>query len=173
MSFPNTRLSVVARTRSGDEETRRVAYAAIIEAYWKPAYKHLRMKWSLDPEAAADLTQEFFTTTLEGRGRRRAARLPRHHRRTLSLGNRAARINRRPDRRLRDDEIPAKDSRCLGCLGCLGCLRCLRFGANTPKGGRPACPTTIGRWRAPARRRTRRGRSCAATGRRPLATRGS
>lgn len=65
MSFPVTRLSVVARTRSGDEETRRVAYAAIIEAYWKPAYKHLRMKWSLDPDAAADLTQEFFTTTLE------------------------------------------------------------------------------------------------------------
>ena len=65
MPFPNTRLSVVARTRSGDEETRRVAYAAIIEAYWKPAYKHLRVKWSLDPDAAADLTQEFFTTTLE------------------------------------------------------------------------------------------------------------
>ena len=65
MSFPTTRLSVVARTRSGDEETRRVAYAAIIEAYWKPAYKHLRLKWSLDPDAAADLTQEFFTTTLE------------------------------------------------------------------------------------------------------------
>lgn len=54
MSFPNTRLSVVARTRSGDAETRRVAYAAIIEAYWKPAYKHLRVKWSLDPDAAAD-----------------------------------------------------------------------------------------------------------------------
>jgi RNA polymerase sigma factor (sigma-70 family) len=65
MSFPATRLSVVARTRSGDEETRRVAYAAIIEAYWKPAYKHLRVKWSLDPDAAADLTQEFFTTSLE------------------------------------------------------------------------------------------------------------
>ena len=65
MSFPNTRLSVVARTRSGDEETRRVAYATIIEAYWKPAYKHLRMKWSLDPDTAADLTQEFFTSTLE------------------------------------------------------------------------------------------------------------
>jgi len=65
MSFPPTRLSVVERTRSLDEETRRVAWATIIEAYWKPAYKHLRMKWSLGPDAAADLTQEFFTTTLE------------------------------------------------------------------------------------------------------------
>ena len=65
MSFPATRLSVVQRTRSSDEETRRVALAAIIDAYWKPIYKYLRMKWSLTPEEASDLTQEFFTTTLE------------------------------------------------------------------------------------------------------------
>jgi RNA polymerase sigma factor (sigma-70 family) len=65
MSFPSTRLSVVARTRSADEETRRVAFATLIEAYWKPAYKYLRLKWRLDPDAAADLTQEFFTSTLE------------------------------------------------------------------------------------------------------------
>ncbi len=65
MSFPATRLSVVERTRSSDEEIRRVAWATIIDAYWKPVYKYLRMKWSLGPDEAADLTQEFFTTTLE------------------------------------------------------------------------------------------------------------
>ena len=65
MTFPQTRLSVVERTRSADAETRRIALASIIDAYWKPAYKHLRMKWSLDPDEAADLTQEFFTSTLE------------------------------------------------------------------------------------------------------------
>ena len=65
MSFPATRHSVVERTRSGDEETRRVALATIIEAYWKPVYKYLRVKWSLNPDEAADLTQEFFTSTLE------------------------------------------------------------------------------------------------------------
>ena len=65
MSFPATRLSVVERTRSGDEETRRVALAAIIDAYWKPVYKYLRVKWSLQPEEASDLTQEFFAATLE------------------------------------------------------------------------------------------------------------
>src|SRR5688572_3725188 len=65
MSFPATRLSVVQRTRSGDAETRRVALAAIIEAYWKPVYKYLRVKWALTPEEASDLTQEFFTATLE------------------------------------------------------------------------------------------------------------
>ncbi len=65
MSFPATRLSVVERTRSGDAETRQLALAAIIDAYWKPAYKYLRVKWALDPDAAADLAQEFFTSTLE------------------------------------------------------------------------------------------------------------
>ena len=65
MTFPATRLSVVERTRSGDAETRQVALAAIIDAYWKPSYKYLLLKWSLDPDAAADLTQEFFTSTLE------------------------------------------------------------------------------------------------------------
>jgi RNA polymerase sigma factor (sigma-70 family) len=58
-------LSVVARTRSADEETRRLAFATIIEAYWKPVYKYLRLKWNLDPERAADMTQEFFAGALE------------------------------------------------------------------------------------------------------------
>jgi DNA-directed RNA polymerase specialized sigma24 family protein len=65
VSFPQTRLSVVERTRSNDAEMRRIAFATIIEAYWKPAYKYLRVKWALTPDQAADLTQEFFTTTLE------------------------------------------------------------------------------------------------------------
>lgn len=65
MSFPATRLSVVARTKSDDAETRRLAFATLIEAYWKPVYKYLRLKWRLNPDEAADLTQDFFTTTLE------------------------------------------------------------------------------------------------------------
>jgi RNA polymerase sigma factor (sigma-70 family) len=65
MSFPATRLSVVERTRSSDAEVRRVALDTIIEAYWKPVYKYLRLKWSLAPDEAADLTQDFFTTALE------------------------------------------------------------------------------------------------------------
>lgn len=65
MNFPPTRLSVVARTRSGDEETRRLAFATLIDAYWKPVYKYLRLKWRLDPDQAADLTQDFFASTLE------------------------------------------------------------------------------------------------------------
>ena len=37
-----------------------MALASIIEAYWKPAYKYLRMKWSLTPDEAADLTHTSF-----------------------------------------------------------------------------------------------------------------
>lgn len=65
MNFPATRLSVVERVRSGDARTRELALAAIIEAYWKPVYKYLRLKWSLGADDAADLTQEFFATALE------------------------------------------------------------------------------------------------------------
>lgn len=65
MTFPPTRLSLVTRTRSDDQETRRLAIGTLIEAYWKPVYKYLRLKWRLDPDDAADLTQEFFKTTLE------------------------------------------------------------------------------------------------------------
>jgi RNA polymerase sigma factor (sigma-70 family) len=42
-----------------------LAFESLIEAYWKPVYKYLRLKWRLDPDDAADLTQDFFTTALE------------------------------------------------------------------------------------------------------------
>lgn len=51
--------------RSADEETRRLAFASLLDAYWKPVYKYLRLKWRLAPEEAADLTQDFFAHALE------------------------------------------------------------------------------------------------------------
>jgi RNA polymerase sigma factor (sigma-70 family) len=51
--------------RSADEDTRRVAFASLIDAYWKPVYKYLRLKWHLTPEEAADRTQDFFAYALE------------------------------------------------------------------------------------------------------------
>ena len=50
MSFPATRLSIVERTRSLDEETRRVAWAAIIEDLLGPDEQRLRQR--LTPSAA-------------------------------------------------------------------------------------------------------------------------
>lgn len=65
MTFPPTRQSVVARIRSADEETRTIALSVLVEAYWKPVYKYLRLQWHFDAEAAADATQDFFVHAIE------------------------------------------------------------------------------------------------------------
>jgi RNA polymerase sigma factor (sigma-70 family) len=64
-SFPATRHSVVAGIASPDVETRRVAFDALVSAYWRPVYKYVRLKWRRDRDDAADLTQEFFTRAFE------------------------------------------------------------------------------------------------------------
>jgi DNA-directed RNA polymerase specialized sigma24 family protein len=56
---------VVLAVGSAEEEVRRQAFGALVEAYWKPAYKLLRLKWRLDPAAAEDATQDFFARALE------------------------------------------------------------------------------------------------------------
>lgn len=63
--FPETRLSVIASARDGDDDTRRRARDAVIAGYWKPVYKYIRIKWNASNEDAKDLTQGFFTETLE------------------------------------------------------------------------------------------------------------
>jgi len=45
--------------------TRRVAFDALVSAYWRPVYKYVRIKWRRDREDAADLTQEFFARAFE------------------------------------------------------------------------------------------------------------
>ncbi|MFT3839023.1 MAG: sigma-70 family RNA polymerase sigma factor [Myxococcaceae bacterium] len=51
--------------RSPEEPVRRASWEALAAAYWKPAYKHARLKWRLDPESAADLVQSFFGRAFE------------------------------------------------------------------------------------------------------------
>src|SRR5689334_16405042 len=58
--FPTTRLSVIVEAHAGDDQERRQAWNAVIAAYWKPAYKHVRLRWSKGPADAADLAQAFF-----------------------------------------------------------------------------------------------------------------
>ena len=41
------------------------AIEIIAAAYWKPIYKYARMKWRMEPEDAADFTQDFFACLLE------------------------------------------------------------------------------------------------------------
>jgi len=64
-SFPQTRHSIVEATRGADAETRERAYGALVATYWRPVYKYLRVKWSLDVDDASDLTQEFFARAFE------------------------------------------------------------------------------------------------------------
>jgi RNA polymerase sigma factor (sigma-70 family) len=64
-SFPATRHSVVAGIASADQQTRRIAFDALVSAYWRPVYKYVRIKWRADRDDAADLTQEFFARAFE------------------------------------------------------------------------------------------------------------
>lgn len=64
-AFPATRRSVVLAVRSGEAEVRRQAFGALVEAYWRPTYKLLRLRWHLDPSEAEDATQDFFARALE------------------------------------------------------------------------------------------------------------
>jgi RNA polymerase sigma factor (sigma-70 family) len=64
-AFPATRLSVLAGLRSTSEKAQTEAQDQVSRIYWNPVYRHLRLKWRKDPEAARDLTQEFFAMALE------------------------------------------------------------------------------------------------------------
>lgn len=63
--FPPTRHSVIAAVASGDADTRRAAFDTLVQAYWRPAYKYLRLRWRTDQEEAEDLTQGFFARAFE------------------------------------------------------------------------------------------------------------
>jgi RNA polymerase sigma factor (sigma-70 family) len=63
--FPSTRRSVVEAVRSTDVEERERALEALCEAYWKPVYKYVRLRWNRPASEAQDLTQGFFLDVLE------------------------------------------------------------------------------------------------------------
>ena len=63
--FPVTNHSAIIGARSDDQLTRRRAFDTILNSYWKPAYKYIRLKWQADNEDAKDLTQGFFATAFE------------------------------------------------------------------------------------------------------------
>lgn len=64
-AFPATRYSLLEAVASSEEAARSRAFGLLVETYWKPVYKVLRVKWRASPEEAEDLTQEFFTRALE------------------------------------------------------------------------------------------------------------
>src|SRR5262245_58233316 len=63
--FPATRRSAIVASYSPEPAERRHAFERIVEAYWKPVYKFIRLRWSQSAEDAKDLTQAFFTRAME------------------------------------------------------------------------------------------------------------
>jgi RNA polymerase sigma factor (sigma-70 family) len=64
-AFPATRHSVIERMRDPNPEARREAFGDLVEGYWKPLYKYLRITWRLESEDARDLTQAFFAEAFQ------------------------------------------------------------------------------------------------------------
>ena len=64
-NFPLTRWSVVAAVRSDDPAERVRALDRLCDAYWKPVYKYIRLKYAKPPDEAQDLAQGFFAEVLE------------------------------------------------------------------------------------------------------------
>ncbi len=63
--LPPTRLSAVLGLRADAADERRASWEAVVQFYWKPVYKVIRIRWGKSNEDAKDLTQEFFVHALE------------------------------------------------------------------------------------------------------------
>lgn len=63
--FPQTEKTVLAALRSADPTQRQRAAERLLESYWKPVYKYVRLKWRKSNEEAKDLVQDFFSRALE------------------------------------------------------------------------------------------------------------
>jgi RNA polymerase sigma factor (sigma-70 family) len=63
--FPATRHSVLEAARGADPDLRRAAFDRVVQAYWRPAYVYLRLRWGASAEDAEDLTQGFFARAFE------------------------------------------------------------------------------------------------------------
>jgi RNA polymerase sigma factor (sigma-70 family) len=65
--FPSTRPSAVLAIRSTDPDVRARSHETLALVYWRPVYKHVRLRCRKSPEEASDLTQGFFLRALEKR----------------------------------------------------------------------------------------------------------
>ncbi len=63
--FPDTRVSVVEGAASSGSEVRRTALTVLIDSYWRPVYKYIRIHHRRANEDAKDLTQAFFAVAME------------------------------------------------------------------------------------------------------------
>lgn len=64
-AFPHTQASAVLGAASADPAIRERSLERLIAAYWKPAYKHVRVVHKASNEDAKELVQGFFARALE------------------------------------------------------------------------------------------------------------
>lgn len=64
-AFPETRQSILVRIRASDGEIRARAYELLLRGYWRPVYRHVRLRWNRPAAEAEELTQEFFADAFE------------------------------------------------------------------------------------------------------------
>ncbi len=64
-SFPTTHFSVLAGANAASPGERERSWQALVSAYWKPAYFHVRIRWNKPPEDAEELVQAFFLSAME------------------------------------------------------------------------------------------------------------
>jgi DNA-directed RNA polymerase specialized sigma24 family protein len=65
VAFPETHRSVVLAVRSPDQQERARALEAVVAAYWRPVFRHVRVRFRVADEEAEDLAQGFFAAALE------------------------------------------------------------------------------------------------------------
>jgi len=63
--FPLTRHSIIAAVQGDNPAEKSGALETLTAVYWRPIYKHLRLRWQLNSADAQDLTQEFFARLIE------------------------------------------------------------------------------------------------------------
>jgi RNA polymerase sigma-70 factor (ECF subfamily) len=64
--FPPTAWSILSRLRDPHDPRVQEYLNRMIEMYWRPIYKYVRIAWKRSNEDAKDLTQAFFIHLLEG-----------------------------------------------------------------------------------------------------------
>jgi RNA polymerase sigma-70 factor (ECF subfamily) len=64
--FPSTSWSLIIRLHDPKDPRVRSYLDRMVETYWRPVYKFVRIAWKRSNEDAKDLTQAFFVHLLEG-----------------------------------------------------------------------------------------------------------
>jgi hypothetical protein len=59
LAFPETHRSVVLAVRSADQQERARALEAVVTAYWRPVFRHVRARWRVPDEEAEHEVERF------------------------------------------------------------------------------------------------------------------